>query len=112
MPSDNDVVNCVCPHPRDVAMLAASGIDDDIKIWEATNDENVPPPCVAGGADAEDFLQHAGGPESYEAEWRSARKCANLGMRHVPYHLGGFGMRTFYLASDSEGEGDGMDTGG
>lgn len=32
MDADEDVVNCVEPHPHEV-MLASSGLEDDVKIW-------------------------------------------------------------------------------
>lgn len=39
MAGDNHVVNCIQPHPT-LPILATSGIDYDIKIWEPTAEES------------------------------------------------------------------------
>lgn len=43
MKGDNQVVNCLEPHPH-ATILATSGIDDTIKIWTPTADHLLPLP--------------------------------------------------------------------
>eukprot|EP00884_Botryococcus_braunii_P005318 jgi/Botrbrau1/14788/Bobra.105_1s0003.2 len=46
MHGDNDVVNCLEPHP-DTLLLATSGIEDDVKLWAPTSEfPRVPGPEV------------------------------------------------------------------
>ncbi|KAL3539111.1 hypothetical protein ACH5RR_002477 [Cinchona calisaya] len=85
MEADNQVVNCIEPHPH-TTMLASSGIENDIKIWTPkaieraslpTNIEKVPIPRRIGffpigefddddDESSNDYLYYAGGASSEE----------------------------------------------
>ena len=42
MHGDEDVVNCLEPHPHDPFVLATSGIENDVKIWGPVAESPVP----------------------------------------------------------------------